>query len=233
MTLQSVSWRMTDRAAPTVACVEGAPGRCADRRCGWRAWLRRALQAALCAILVVAAACIAPQKAAANPSMEGIAAVTAALTGWAATHPASAPPGGAAWVVSAGAFDRVDRVDQSLSLGLERRWGGFVVWRLKPFAGVAVTNRRSLYLYGGLRLGLNVLSRMSIEPSFAIANYYHGGGKDLGSPIEFRSGIDIEWRFPGGMRAGLAYHHMSHWILFGSENPGTEILALTLSVPVR
>lgn len=172
-----------------------------------------------------------PLTAEANPSMTGIVAVTAALAGWAATHPESVPAGGGAYVFSVGAFDRVDRVAQTLSLGFERRWGKFALWRLKPFAGVGVTGRRSLYLYGGLRLDVHLVSRLSIETSLAVANYFKGSGKDLGSPVEFRSGVDVEWRFTSRLRIGLAYHHISH--LFGSFNPGTEILAVTLATPLH
>lgn len=181
---------------------------------------------------MIVLACV-PRPAAANPSVTAIVALTGALVGWAATHPASVPEGYGAYVFGVGAFDRVDRVAQTADLGFERRWGRFSVWRFKPFVGVGATGRRSLYLYGGLRLDLHLFSRLSVEPSLAVANYLHGGGKVLGSPIDFRSGVDVEWRLDDGLRLGLAYHHLSHWILFGSNNPGTEILAVTLAVPVR
>lgn len=173
------------------------------------------------------------QPSAANPSVTGIVAITGALIGWAATHPASVPAGNGSYVFGVGAFDRVDRLAQTLDFSFERRWGEFEAWRFKPFAGIGATGRRSLYVYGGLRLDMNLVAKLNVEPSLAVAGYFHGGGKDLGSPVEFRSGIDVNWRFADGLRLGLAYHHFSHWILFGSNNPGTEILAITLAVPVR
>ena len=159
--------------------------------------------------------------------------MVAALSGWAATHPDRVPSGGGAYSFSAGAFDRVDRVAQTWSLGFQRRWGGFLIWRLKPFVGADITGRRSLYIYGGLRLDIHLVSRFDVVPNFAVVNYFHGDGKGLGSPIEFRSGVEVAWRFADGVRLGIAYHHISHWIFFGSKNPGTEILAATLSIPLR
>lgn len=185
-----------------------------------------------CVAVLLTAIAICPLQAAANPSVKAIVALTGALVGWAATHPGSTSAGGGAYVFTVGDFDRVDRVAQTWSLGFERRWGHFILWRFKPFLGAAVTGRRSLYAFGGLRLDLHLLPNLEVEPSLALTGYLHGGGKNLGSPVDFRSGIDIQWRFAGGIRAGIAYHHLSHWVLFGSNNPGTEILALTVSVPI-
>ncbi len=186
----------------------------------------------VCLAAVLAAMAAFPMQARANPSVKGIVALTGALVGWAASHPGSTPEGRGAYVFTAGDFDRVDRVAQTWSLGFERRWGHFILWRFKPFVGADFTGRRSLYAYGGLRLDLHLLANLEISPSLALTGYLHGGGKILGSPVDFRSGIDVEWRFAGGIRAGIAYHHLSHWVLFGPNNPGTEILAVTISVPI-
>lgn len=186
-----------------------------------------------CAVALFLAFVIEPGNADANPSIRDIVLLTAALGAWAGTHPNQVPPGGASYAFSAGVFDRVDRVKQTWSFGVERRWGSFLVWRLKPFVGADVTGRRSAYVYGGLRLDLHLFPKFSIVPNFAVANYFHGDGKRLGSAIEFRSGMDLEWRVPGGERLGVTYHHLSHWVFFGSHNPGTEVLALTFSTPLH
>ena len=187
----------------------------------------------LCSMAMCVAIIATPRRADANPSESAIVAMIAALSGWAAMHPDQVPSGGGTYTFSAGAVDRIDRGAQTWSLGFERRWGRFLIWRLKPFAGADITGRRSLYFYGGLRLDLHLISRLDVVPNFAVTNYLHGDGKHLGSPIDFRSGLDVEWRFADGTRLGIAYHHISHWIFFGSNNPGTEILALTFSIPVR
>lgn len=195
--------------------------------------MNRRISIALCGVTVFLIIICAPLQAAANPSVTAIAVMFAGLTGWAITHPGQVPSGGGSYIFNAGAFDRVDRVAQTWNLGFERSWGAFAVWRLKPFAGADITGRRSLYYFGGLRLDLRFANHLDIEPNFAVAHYLHGDGKDLGSPLEFRSGLNVGWRYRDGKRIGIAYHHMSHWILFGSSNPGTEILALTFSMPLR
>ncbi|WP_157879134.1 acyloxyacyl hydrolase [Pararhodospirillum photometricum] len=68
-------------------------------------------------------------------------------------------------------------------------------------------------------------------PNTALGYYQRGGGRDLGYPLEFRSGLEIGWRFDGGMRAGVAMHHLSNANI-GDRNPGVEELSLNLSIPL-
>jgi hypothetical protein len=74
-----------------------------------------------------------------------------------------------------------------------------------------------------------------IAPSLAIGAYSRGDGKDLGSPpVIARFGLDLEYAFDRGLRVGLAYHHMSNGQVLGqSENPGTQIIGVTVSTPLR
>lgn len=168
----------------------------------------------------------------ANPSMRDIAWVSAGLIGWAAIHPDATSIDNGANIYSVGAFDRVDRIEQTLDVEYQYRWGQYLQWRFKPFAGAGVTGRRSLYGFSGLELGVHLTPHLVIAPSEALTLYFHGGGKQLGSPLEFRSGVDVLWILRNGASIGLSYHHMSHWFLFGSTNPGTEILNLTVSIPI-
>jgi len=186
------------------------------------------------AVVLAAAGLFAfvPRPAHANPSMRTIAAVAGGLIGWAAADPAVTTPDGGSNLFAAGAFDRVDRVAQTSDVEFQHRWGGFLLWRAKPFVGAGVTGRRSVYAFAGLVLGVHATRHLVISPSLAVAAYYRGGGKDLGSPVDFRSGVDVQWRFRGGARLGIAYHHISHWFLFGAFNPGTEVLDLTFSYPL-
>ncbi|MGA9854346.1 MAG: acyloxyacyl hydrolase [Gammaproteobacteria bacterium] len=165
--------------------------------------------------------------------MRDIALVTVGLLGWAATHPDATSNDNGANMFSIGAFDRVDRVEQTLDVEYQRRWGHYLLWRFKPFVGTGLTGHRSLYGFGGLELGVHLTPHLVFAPSEALALYFHGSGKQLGSPLEFRSGIDVLWVFGDGASIGLSYHHMSHWFLFGSTNPGTEILNLTVSIPIQ
>jgi len=137
--------------------------------------------------------------------------------------------------LEAGRFDPVNDVQQASALGAEYRSRQIVWWKLRPFAGAGFTSDRSLYGYGGARLAAYWGERFVITPSFAIAGYRSGDGKDLGDPpLVGRFGFDLEYALQGGTRVGLAYHHMSNGKVLGqTNNPGTEIVGLTVSSPLR
>ena len=68
-------------------------------------------------------------------------------------------------------------------------------------------------------------------PSFAAGLYEDGDGKDLGHTVEFRSAIDLAYRFDNRSRLGLSFYHLSNAHLADS-NQGTEVLSLIYSVPL-
>jgi hypothetical protein len=70
-----------------------------------------------------------------------------------------------------------------------------------------------------------------VRLSFAPGYYRAGGGKDLGYPLEFRSGIELGWRFHEG-RVGVELYHLSNASL-ARHNPGEESLVLTLALPLH
>lgn len=164
--------------------------------------------------------------------MRDIALITGGLLGWTATHPGLTSMDNGANSFSIGDFDRIDRIKQTLDVEYQHHWGQYLIWRFKPFAGAGVSGRRSLYIFSGLDLGIHLTPHLLITPSEALTLYFHGDGKRLGSPVNFRSGINVQWVFKGGIAIGLGYHHISHWFLFGPTNPGTEILNLTVSIPL-
>jgi hypothetical protein len=134
-----------------------------------------------------------------------------------------------------GRFDLVKNVQQATAFGAEYRSTGIVWWKLRPFLGAGFTSNQSLYGYGGIRLATYWGEHIVITPSLAIGGYSHGEGKDLGNPpVVARSGLDFEYALDHGLRVGLAYHHMSNGKFLGqTENPGTEIVGLTISIPLR
>ncbi|MBT5810587.1 MAG: acyloxyacyl hydrolase, partial [Rhodospirillaceae bacterium] len=56
-------------------------------------------------------------------------------------------------------------------------------------------------------------------------------GKDLGNTVEFRSGVELAYRLDDRARLGVAFHHISNASL-SDNNPGTETLTLTFSLPL-
>ena len=69
---------------------------------------------------------------------------------------------------------------------------------------------------------------MNISPSFTPGYYDKGNGKDLGSPLEFKSEVKFGLDIFKDSNFGYSYSHISNndW---GSTNPGTDNQQLTFS----
>jgi len=103
-------------------------------------------------------------------------------------------------------------------------------WKLMPFIGVAATTDAAIYGYAGLGLDIYLGRRVVIQPNAAFVGYHEGNGKDLGGEFQFRTGGEIAWRFDDWSRLAIAFHHISNAGIY-NDNPGTELLVLTYSVP--
>lgn len=129
---------------------------------------------------------------------------------------------------SLGGFDVNDDED-SVEARLEYRSDLKLFW-FKPFSGVMVNYDSAVYGYGGLLLDLYLGRRLVVTPSFAVGAYHEGASKDLGSAIEFRSQIEVGFRFDDRSRLSLSLDHISNAGI-DDKNPGTEALVLTYAVP--
>lgn len=129
----------------------------------------------------------------------------------------------------AGAFDFLHQYTAPEFRGEYRFAHGFFVF--KPVIGVLGTDKGSFYAYGGLRADLVLAQHYVIMPVATVGYYNRGGGKDLGSPIEFKTGAEFAYRFDNASRLGIAFDHISNAGL-GRHNPGTESLMLVYSLPI-
>lgn len=148
---------------------------------------------------------------------------------------AAAEPGGLA--IAAGSFDLFDARSDSFQASVELRLEPLryrppifrgVASRLVPTVGLAGTRQGSVWVYGALRLELELAPRWTLTPSFGLSVYDAGVGKDLGGPVEFRSAIDIAYRLASGVEVGLSFYHLSNSHLY-ELNPGAESLLVTWS----
>ena len=103
-------------------------------------------------------------------------------------------------------------------------------WVFTPFAGFMGTTDTAFYAYGGIRLDLFFGDRFVLTPSFAPGLYEDGDGKDLGHVIEFRSAIELAYRFDDRSRLGVSLYHLSNASL-DENNPGTEVVNIHYSYP--
>lgn len=133
--------------------------------------------------------------------------------------------------LSIGYYDINDNED-AVDFRAEYRWDDPLVWVIKPWAGVEASSDAAFYALGGLLADIKVGSGFLITPSFGAGLYADGGGKELGSAVEFRSQLEMGWEFEGGARVGVAGGHISNGGL-GDKNPGTEFLNLYYHIPVQ
>lgn len=187
----------------------------------------------ICAGLALSAIGIGP--AGADPEVQALAVASGAviLAAIFIDRPVHQEPDYVA--AGVGEFDPVKNVQPTTAFGAEYRSKAIIWWKLRPFVGAGFTADGSAYGYGGIRLATYLGEHVVISPSIAIGVYSRGDGKNLGDPpVVFRSGLDFEYALQAGMRVGLAYHHISNGKFLGqSENPGTEVVAVTISIPLR
>lgn len=190
--------------------------------------------AALCGVTACLGAAAGVRPAHADDVVNGIAIASAALI--VESLFVDTPTQNEADFVSleGGRYDAVRQVKQATEFGLEYR-SGYFLWKFKPFFGGGLTTQEAFYAYAGIRLDTYWGKHFIVTPSFAVVGYDRGDGKNLGSPpILGRSGFDFQYRFDDDMRIGVAFHHMSNGKVFGQKiNPGTELVGLTFSVPVK
>lgn len=135
---------------------------------------------------------------------------------------------------SLGRFDAVDQENMALDLLIEFQPG--VTWhRIKPLLGFAGNSDGTFYGWVAAAHDFHVADHLVVNVNAGPTVYMPGeGGKALGSHGALRSGFEVGYRFGHGARITGSFHHMSHGKLLNHDlNPGTEVIALNLSWPLR
>ena len=154
-----------------------------------------------------------------------VVSIIAAVIGLAAGAARAGDP--AFLAVSAGGFDVNDN-ETAGEFRIEYRSDRKFLF-LKPMIGAMLNTDGGIYGYGGINLDIFLGRRWVVMPNFAIGGYRRGSSKDLSSIIEFRSGLEIAYRFDDRSRLGVAISHISNASI-SDNNPGTESLVLTYSI---
>ena len=132
--------------------------------------------------------------------------------------------------VSGSYFDFNKKVNTAFEGRIEYRHDKGL-WNIKPFGGVMATTDGSAYVFAGGLVNFFIGDHFVFTTSFAPGIYRKGNGKDLYYPLEFRSQIEVGFRFTDGSRIGVSFGHISNASL-GPPNPGVEYLAGTFAFPV-
>lgn len=124
-----------------------------------------------------------------------------------------------------------NNANRSIMGGIEYRFRD-QYYGIRPTVGVLSNTDGAFYGYAGINWDLPLgIKPIYITPGFNIGGYSKGDSKDLGYGLEFRSSIEVTYRFKNGQRLGAALSHLSNAGL-GSENPGVETYQLVYSHPL-
>ncbi|OGN61338.1 MAG: hypothetical protein A3F40_01400 [Chlamydiae bacterium RIFCSPHIGHO2_12_FULL_27_8] len=104
-------------------------------------------------------------------------------------------------------------------------------WRFRPFGGISVTTNKQTFIYPGISLEILDKSPIALAINFAPGYYFKGDGKDLGFPLEFRSGIELAV-LKKFTRLGINFSHTSNASL-SKKNPGLETLVFFIAIPIK
>jgi hypothetical protein len=132
--------------------------------------------------------------------------------------------------LGAGGFD-VNDDETSGAFRAEYR-SNIQLWIFEPIAGALANTDGGVFGYGGFQTDIYIGRRFVITPQATIGAYHEGSSKDLGGVFQFRTGGEIAYRFGNRARLGISFHHISNAGIY-DDNPGTENLLLTFSIPLH
>lgn len=136
-------------------------------------------------------------------------------------------------VFGVGAYDfgdRDNRENKAVEFRLEYR-PGISWWIVQPFVGLQKTSDGATYGFGGLLANVNLGRHFVLTPSFAAGYYRQGNGKKLGNDLEFRSTVELAYKFDNQSKVGITYGHVSDAGI-GDVGGGVETLAVIYAFPL-
>lgn len=101
---------------------------------------------------------------------------------------------------------------------------------IRPQIGWVQSTDGDYYGYGGFLADFGLTDHLYVTPNLAVGGY-GGHGYRLGSHVEFRSGVDLAWRFEDASRLGVGFYHMSNAGLT-QRNPGDESVVVQYFLPI-
>ena len=92
--------------------------------------------------------------------------------------------------------------------------------KLSPITGFMMTADSASYFYTGVQAEYKI-GKLNLTPSFSPGIYSMGDGKDLGSPLEFKSELQLSVDLLPSTKLGYSHSHLSNADL-GDKNPGAD-----------
>ena len=92
--------------------------------------------------------------------------------------------------------------------------------KISPITGFMITADSATYLYTGVQAEYEI-GKLNLITSFSPGYYTTGDGKDLGSPLEFKTEVQLSLELLPGSKLGYSQSHISNADL-GDTNPGAD-----------
>ncbi len=132
--------------------------------------------------------------------------------------------------VGAGAYN-VLHESKEAEFRVEYRFSYRFLYIIRPIVGVLATAKASIYPYAGFRFDAEI-GHIVLTPEAAVGHWSTNDGKNLGGPLEFKTGGEIAWRFSDNSRLGFLFDHISNAGIY-KKNPGVELAMLMYSIPLN
>tara|TARA_B110001452_G_scaffold168082_1_gene140461 strand:- start:248 stop:766 length:519 start_codon:yes stop_codon:yes gene_type:complete len=132
-----------------------------------------------------------------------------------------------------GTFDTIDKEGDAKTsfFGIEHNntnlFKETILGKFSPVTGGFLSGKNGVYLYTGVQAEYD-FGPLSIVPSFTPGYYERGEGKELGSALEFKSEIKLDFEILKDSKIGFSYSHISNndW---GDINPGINNKQISFS----
>lgn len=134
-------------------------------------------------------------------------------------------------VMSAGYYDVLHNDKDAASFGVEYRHDERFLGIFKPMVATFGSTNGSFWIGAGIAADLYLGDHIVLTGSIAPGFYEQGSGKNLGYPLEFRSQIEVGYRFADHSRLTLGFNHISNCCI-GDINPGVEIATVNYYLPL-
>lgn len=105
-------------------------------------------------------------------------------------------------------------------------------WIFDPFIGIMDNSDKAKYIYLGVFSEFVFFQNFILAPSFAPGFYFKGKSKDLSFLLEFRSQLEVAYRFKNDVKIGLSFNHISNASI-KPPNIGVESVAFTFIFPLN
>lgn len=134
--------------------------------------------------------------------------------------------------IAVGKYDVFRNREEDVEIRLDYRFGKkFLIF--KPFLTAAYVSNNSTFIGAGVLVDVYLGKRLVLTPQFS-PTYWQGktDNLDLGHELEFRSRLELAYRFDDRSRLGVSIDHSSNAGL-GDGNPGVESVMLNYSVSLN